>query len=75
MRNVKWNHFKLKEFPRHIQLKLMMSPEDFHKIIDTYIDESQMFYLVVGDGKTQRNQIGKLGYGPGQILGIYGNKN
>jgi len=54
---------------------LEMSLEDFHQIIDNYIDEKQMFYLVVGDGKTQRDQIGKLGYGSARILDIYGNQN
>jgi zinc protease len=58
------------------QAELMeMSLEDFHQIIDTYIDESQMVYLIVGDGKTQRSEIGKLGYGPARILDIYGNNN
>jgi zinc protease len=51
-----------------------MSLNDFHRVIDTYIDESQMFYLVVGDGKTQRMQTGKLGYGSAKPLDIYGNK-
>jgi zinc protease len=56
------------------QKELMnMNLGDFHQVIETYIDESQMFYLIVGDAKTQRKQAGKLGYGRAKILDIYGN--
>jgi zinc protease len=56
------------------QKELMeMNLEDFHRVIEKYIDESQMFYLVVGDAKTQHKETGKLGYGPATVLDIYGN--
>jgi zinc protease len=50
-----------------------MQLEDFHKVIETYIDESQMFYLVIGDGKTQFKPTGQFGYGSAKVLDIYGN--
>jgi zinc protease len=52
---------------------LNMSLEDFHKIIETYLDEDSMFYLVVGDAKTQLKQMKEFGYGAPVQLDIYGN--
>lgn len=52
---------------------LNMSLEDFHKMIETYLNEDNMFYLVVGDGKTQLKQMKEFGYGTPVQLDIYGN--
>jgi hypothetical protein len=55
------------------QKELMeMSLDDFHQVIHTYIDESKMLYLVVGDAKSQLKPIGKLGYG--SVVQIIGQK-
>ena len=35
-----------------------MSLDDFHRLIDTYIDEDRMFYLVVGLTPPARGQAG-----------------
>ncbi|MAQ76258.1 MAG: peptidase M16 [Aquimarina sp.] len=40
---------------------LAMTLEDFKSIINTYISEDQMIYVVVGDKATQFDQIKKLG--------------
>ena len=52
---------------------LNMSLEDFHKMIEIYLNEDNMFYLVVGDGKTQLKQMKEFGYGAPVQLDIYGN--
>ena len=52
---------------------LKESLEDFHKMIDTYLNEDNMFYLVVGDAKTQLNQMAEFGYGSPIRLDINGN--
>ena len=51
-----------------------MTLDDFHRIIDTYMNENQMFYLIVGDGNTQLGEIEKFGYGAAKVLDIYGEK-
>ena len=62
-------------FVENGQKELMaMNLGDFHQVIDRYIDESQMFYLIVGDAKTQLTQTGKFGYGAAKVLDIYGNQ-
>jgi len=53
---------------------LNMTLEDFHKIINKYIDESQMLYLIVGDAETELKNVNKLGYGNAKMLDIFGNK-
>jgi zinc protease len=52
---------------------LNMSLEDFHKMIETYLKEETMFYLVVGDAKTQLAQMKQFGYGEPVQLNVYGN--
>lgn len=52
---------------------LHMSVEDFHKMIKTYLNEDSMFYLVVGDAKTQLKQMEEFGYGDPVQLDVYGN--
>lgn len=51
---------------------IAMTLEDFHAVIDKYMNEDEMFYLVVGDGKTQIQRIKDLGYGPPVLLDIHG---
>ncbi|MDC8831681.1 M16 family metallopeptidase [Alteromonas gilva] len=48
--------------------------EEIHRVINTYLNEQQMIYLVVGDAATQLERIEKLGYGKPVVLDIYGNK-
>ena len=50
-----------------------MTLDDFKSIINTYIDEKKMVYLVVGDKATQFSEVQKLGK-PVIELDIYGNK-
>lgn len=50
-----------------------MTLADYKKIIDTYIDEKDMIYLVVGDKETQFEEVKKLGK-PVIELDIYGNE-
>ena len=40
-----------------------MSTEDFRQVIREYLDESQMVWVVVGDGATQRDRLTEFGYG------------
>ncbi|MGB7394903.1 MAG: pitrilysin family protein [Pricia sp.] len=56
------------------QTRLMeMELKDFKGIIDQYLNESQMIYLVVGDKETQFAEVKKLGKEVVE-LDIYGNK-
>ncbi len=50
-----------------------MSLEDYKNIINKYMDESNMIYLVVGDGATQLEEVKKLGLGEPVMLDINGN--
>lgn len=52
---------------------LGMSIKDFHNMIETYLNEDDMFYLVVGDAKTQLAQMKEFGYGEPVQLDVYGN--
>ena len=49
-----------------------MTLDDFRDIINTYLDESRMIYLVVGDAATQLARVAELGYGDPVLLDIYG---
>ncbi len=51
---------------------LAMTLEDFREVITTYLDESRMIYLVVGDAQTQLHRIAELGYGEPVLLDIHG---
>jgi zinc protease len=53
---------------------MAMDLAEFHRVIGRYIDESEMFYLVVGDAATQLGRIADLGYGQPEVLDIYGNQ-
>ena len=50
-----------------------MSLEDFKATINKYMNEKEMVYLIVGDKKTQLNEVKKLGKNVIE-LDIYGNK-
>ena len=51
---------------------LGMTLEDFRAVINTYLDESRMIYLVAGDADTQLGRVAELGYGEPVVLDIYG---
>lgn len=53
---------------------LAMTLDDFTEVIETYLDESQMIYVVVGDAKTQLGRMAELGYGEPVLLDIYGRR-
>ncbi len=40
-----------------------MSTEDFREVITEHLDESEMIWVIVGDGATQRERIKDFGYG------------
>ncbi|WP_425391348.1 M16 family metallopeptidase [Ekhidna sp.] len=50
-----------------------MTLEDYKRLINQYMDESKMIYLVVGDGATQLEEVKKLGMGDPILLDIKGN--
>ena len=50
-----------------------MTLADYKKVIDTYLQEKDMIYVVVGDKATQLKEVKKLGK-PVIELDIYGNK-
>ena len=52
---------------------LAMSLDDFHAIIDKYIIEKEMVYVVVGDKASQYSEVTKLGRSDVIELDIYGN--
>ena len=49
-----------------------MTLDDYKSIINAYLQENEMFYLVVGDRATQLEEVKKLGM-PVVELDIYGN--
>ena len=53
---------------------LGMTRDDFRQVIDAYLDESRMIYVVVGDAKTQLGRLAELGYGQPVLLDIYGQR-
>ena len=40
-----------------------MNTEDFRRVINDLIDESEMIWVIVGDGETQRERLKEFGYG------------
>ncbi|WP_420573372.1 M16 family metallopeptidase [Kordia sp.] len=50
-----------------------MTLDDFQNIIKDHIQESDMFYLVVGDKETQLKEVSQFGKGEAVELDIYGN--
>ncbi|WP_420318795.1 M16 family metallopeptidase [Ekhidna sp.] len=50
-----------------------MTLEDYKSLISNYMNESNMVYLVVGDGATQLEEVRKLGMGDPILLDIQGN--
>tara|TARA_B110000967_G_scaffold136310_1_gene139133 strand:- start:789 stop:983 length:195 start_codon:yes stop_codon:yes gene_type:complete len=55
------------------ELLASMTLEDFKTVINKYINENNMVYLVVGDKASQLSEVKKLGK-PVIQLDIYGNK-
>ncbi len=49
-----------------------MTLDDYNEMINKYLNESKMIYLVVGDGATQLEEVRKLGMGDPIILDIFG---
>ncbi|MEO9484497.1 MAG: pitrilysin family protein [Ekhidna sp.] len=49
-----------------------MTLDDYKNMINKYLDEGEMIYLVVGDGATQLEEVKKLGMGDPIILDIDG---
>jgi len=55
------------------QKELMdMKLADFHSVINKYIVEDDLFYLVIGDAKTQVPNVEKFGLGKPVMLDTYG---
>ena len=50
---------------------LGMTQDDFREVINSYLDESRMIYVVVGDAETQPGHVAELGYGEPALLDIY----
>ncbi|KAB8153556.1 insulinase family protein [Kordia sp. TARA_039_SRF] len=50
-----------------------MSLDDFQNIIQTHMQEEDLFYLIVGDKETQLQEVNNFGKGEAIELDIYGN--
>ncbi len=50
-----------------------MQQTDFKSLINKYLQEKEMIYLIVGDAATQLEEVNKLGKGPAKVLDIHGN--
>jgi zinc protease len=50
-----------------------MSLDDFQDIIQTHMQEEDLFYLIVGDKETQLQEVNNFGKGEAIELDIYGN--
>lgn len=57
---------------RNQEALLAMTREDSRRLIETYLDERGMIYVVVGDAATQMGRLATLGYGAPIPLDIYG---
>ncbi|MEQ8240904.1 MAG: insulinase family protein, partial [Cyclobacteriaceae bacterium] len=65
---------KPKNFMEEEQKELTnMTLADYKNIINKYMSDKNMVYLVVGDGESQLEEIKKLGLGDPILLDIYGN--
>ena len=53
---------------------LAMDVDTFKEAIETYLNESQMIYIVVGNAKTLLSQMTELGYGEPVMLDTYGQR-
>lgn len=53
---------------------LNMELDDFLTMIDKYMNKDNLFYVVVGDAKTQAPRLNELGMGEPVHLDIFGNK-
>jgi len=51
---------------------MSMTLADFQSVIDTYLPEDQMTYVVVGDGASQLQEVNQLGKGQAIKLDIHG---
>jgi zinc protease len=49
-----------------------MTLGDFHALMEGYLDEASMTYLIVGDAETQLGPVRALGFGEPTVLEIYG---
>ena len=63
-----------KNFIENNQKELLeMSLDDFHLMIETYLNEDDMFYLIVGDAKTQVDLLNDFGNTKAIMVDIRGN--
>ena len=45
-----------------------LSVADIKKLAETYVNPDKMYYLIIGDAKTQLNKLEKLGLGKPVLL-------
>ncbi len=50
-----------------------MTVADYKRVINTYLNEKEMVYVIVGDAETQLSEVNKLGKGDAVLIDIYGN--
>ncbi len=67
--NLPWNVIELQQ-----DALLELSLDDAKSIYQRYANEQEMIYVVVGDAKTQLENVKKFGYGDPIILDRQGNK-
>lgn len=60
-------------FEEEQDLLINMSLDDFKSIIETYYNEDEFIYVIVGDAATQLEEVNQLGKGEAIVLDIYGN--
>ncbi len=67
---------KLGKDPNYMEIEqkelTAMTLDDYKNVINKYIQEDKMIYLIVGDGATQLTEVKKLGLGDPIMLDIYG---
>lgn len=56
------------------QVILEMNADKHLQLANKYLDPNKMIYLVVGDAKTQMNNLKQLGFGDPVLIDIYGLK-
>lgn len=74
LNNIADNGLPLNYLDKEQRIVENMNFDQIKKNIDKFIDPNKMFYLVVGDAKTQKDRLKKLGYGDPIMLDRRGNR-
>lgn len=72
LRNISKYGYSMNYLEENQQELIAMTLEEYKRVIEKYLQEEEMIYIVVGDKETQLSEVSKLGK-PVVELDIYGN--